>query len=295
MLEFDYIIYFSLTGLLIGFVYSLVALGVTIIYGIINIPDFSHGNRYMLSAYAGFLSATAFNGGLAGYLFAIIVAACVGALIAMMSYVLVYRRIESGPHITAFIAALGILMILEGVARATFGTQYYIIQSPYDFTIALSSLRIEAHKLVVLSASIIAICLLLIFLEKTTTGIALGATAQSPLGAKLVGINTNNMTLLAFGISGALAGYAATLIAPITMIYPTMGAELNLKAFVICVVGGLGNIPGTFLSGLILGLTESLFGAFIDMKWKNLVAFVILVLILCIKPEGIFTKRGRKA
>ncbi len=161
--------------------------------------------------------------------------------------------------------------------------------------VVIGALRINAQRLVVLFCSIAAIASLLYFLKRTTTGIALEAVAQSPIGAKLVGINTDKMTLIAFAIAGALAGFAAALIAPITLVYPIMGAELNLKAFVICVVGGLGNIPGAIAGGLVLGIVESLYGGYFDIRWKNLVAFGILVAILVLKPEGLFGRKERRA
>jgi len=296
MIDVNYFLGVLVGGLVVGFIYALTALGITIIYGILHIPDFSHGNRYMIGAYAGFVAST-----IAGsmvelsYLAAIIASIAVSSAIAVLSYLLVYKRLLSAPHITSFIAAIGLLMLLEGIALAVFGPRYQRIYTPFDYMIVLGELRIHAHRIVILLASIAAIVALFYFLRRTITGTALEAVAQSTVGAKLVGINTDRITLIAFAIAGALAGYAAALIAPITLVYPIMGAELNLKAFVICVVGGLGNIPGAIAGGLVLGVVESLYGGFFDIRWKNLVAFGILVAILIVKPEGLFGKRERRA
>ncbi|MEM1578076.1 MAG: branched-chain amino acid ABC transporter permease [Archaeoglobaceae archaeon] len=294
MVEASYLATSIVGGFVIGFIYSIVALGITIIYGILHIPDFSHGNRYMLGAYAGFATAMAVANGFS-YFSAILAAILASALIALASYRLVYKKLHDAPHITSFIAAIGLLLLLEGVALAIFGPRYQSLNTPFDYVVNVGGLRINFHRIVVLIASVLAIAALFIFLKKTVTGVALEATAQSPIGARLVGIKTEKMTMLAFILAGALAGYSAALIAPITYVYPTMGAELNLKAFVICVVGGLGNIPGAIVGGLLLGLIEALFGSFVAIKWKGLVAFAILVAILCLKPEGLFGKRVRRA
>ncbi|AAB90410.1 MULTISPECIES: branched-chain amino acid ABC transporter permease [Archaeoglobus] len=296
MIEINYFMNLLLGGLVVGFIYALTALGITIIYGILQIPDFSHGNRYMIGAYAGFLAASVAGSMLEiSYVAAILGAVAVSSVIAVLSYLFVYKRLLSAPHITSFIAAIGLLMLLEGFALAVFGPRYQRIHTPFDYMVVIGALRINAQRLIVLFCSIAAIASLLYFLRRTVTGIALEAVAQSPIGAKLVGINTDKMTLIAFAIAGALAGFAAALIAPITLVYPIMGAELNLKAFVICVVGGLGNIPGAIAGGLVLGIVESLYGGYFDIRWKNLVAFGILVAILILKPEGLFGKKERRA
>lgn len=296
MIEINYFVSLLLNGLIAGFIYSLIALGITIIYGILSIPDFSHGNRYMIGAYAGFV-ATTFVVGMVetGYIAAIISATAISLVIAVLSFLFVYKRLLKTSHITSFIAAIGLLMVLEGVALAVFGPRYQRIPTPFDYILVIGELRINAHRLLILIGSISAVATLFYFLKRTATGIALEAVAQSPIGAKLVGINTDRITLIAFALAGALAGYAAALIAPITLVYPIMGAELNLKAFVICVVGGLGNIPGAIAGGLILGVAESLYGGYFDIRWKNLVAFGILVAILIMKPEGLLGKRERRA
>ncbi|WP_086975750.1 branched-chain amino acid ABC transporter permease [Archaeoglobus fulgidus] len=296
MIEINYFMNLLLGGLVVGFIYALTALGITIIYGILQIPDFSHGNRYMIGAYAGFLAVSVAGSMLEiSYVAAILGAVAVSSVIAVLSYLFVYKRLLSAPHITSFIAAIGLLMLLEGFALAVFGPRYQRIHTPFDYMVVIGALRINAQRLIVLFCSIAAIASLLYFLRRTVTGIALEAVAQSPIGAKLVGINTDKMTLIAFAIAGALAGFAAALIAPITLVYPIMGAELNLKAFVICVVGGLGNIPGAIAGGLVLGIVESLYGGYFDIRWKNLVAFGILVAILILKPEGLFGKKERRA
>ncbi|WP_290726528.1 branched-chain amino acid ABC transporter permease [Archaeoglobus sp.] len=296
MIEINYFINVLIGGLVVGFIYALTALGITIIYGILQIPDFSHGNRYMLGAYAGFLAASIAGNMLEiSYIAAILAAVAVSALVGVLSYLLVYRRLLDAPHITSFIAAIGLLMLLEGFALAVFGPRYQHIHTPFDYMVLVGALRISAQRLVILLSSIATIAFLFYFLKRTITGIALEAVAQSPIGARLVGINTDKITLIAFAIAGALAGFAAALIAPITLVYPIMGAELNLKAFVICVVGGLGNIPGAIAGGLVLGIVESIYGGYFDIRWKNLVAFGILVAILILKPEGLFGKKERRA
>jgi len=152
---------------------------------------------------------------------------------------------------------------------------------------------VTLQRLLVILGAALLILLLQLFLKRTWIGATIEAVAQSPEGAQLVGISIDRVSSLTFGLGTALAAAAATLIAPIFLVYPTMGSILNLKAFVVIIIGGMGSIPGAVIGGLMLGLTEALGGGFISTDYKDIFAFGALVTFLTFRPMGLFGKGAR--
>jgi branched-chain amino acid transport system permease protein len=277
-------------GLVLGSVYSLVALGITLIYGIMQLPNFAHGHLYMLGAYLTLFMMTMYG---FHYWPAILVSVAVLVLIGMLLERLVFRPLHNAPHINSMIAAVGVMLFIEALARKMWGSDYHRLDSPYEDAISLFGLTITQQRLIIIIAAIVLMIGLNLFLKRTVIGSTIEAMAQNREGAFLVGINANKVSLLTFGIASGLAAAAASLAAPINLVYPSMGAMVNLKAFVIIVLGGMGSIPGAVLGGYILGLAESISGTYINSEYKDLAAFVILVLILTLKPTGLFAKEAR--
>jgi branched-chain amino acid transport system permease protein len=167
------------------------------------------------------------------------------------------------------------------------------MQTPYTGIIDLAGVTAPVQRLLIIAAAFGLMVLLQLFLKKTVTGSTIIAMAQNRDGASLVGIDANRVAMLTFAISGVLAAVAATLYAPINLVYPAMGNLVITKAFVIIILGGMGSVPGAIVGGLIIGFAES-FGAFyISTDYKDIIAFVLLVLILSVRPQGIFTKGAR--
>ncbi|MFC4769004.1 branched-chain amino acid ABC transporter permease [Effusibacillus consociatus] len=277
-------------GLVLGSIYSLVALGITLIYGIMHLPNFAHGHLYMLGAYLTFLMMTLYG---FSYWPAILVSVAALVVIGMLLERLVFRPLQNAPHINMMIAAVGVMLFIEATARKMWGSDYQRLDSPYDGVINLFGLTITEQRLIVIVSAIALMVGLNLFLKRTVIGSTIEAMAQNREGAFLVGINANKVSLLTFAIASGLAAAAASLAAPINLVYPSMGAMVNLKAFVIIVLGGMGSIPGAVLGGYILGLAESMSGTYINSEYKDLAAFVLLVLILTVKPTGLFAKEAR--
>jgi len=274
-------------GVMLGSTYAIVALGLTLVFGILHIPNFAHGHLYMLGAYVSFFLMTLYG---FGFWTALVASVIILGLIGMLIERVVYRPLRDRPHINSFISAVGALIILETSVIVFWGPQGRRIPNPYPGIVDVLGITMSYQRLLVILAAIVLIALLQLFIKKTTPGITIEAVAQNREGAMLVGVNVNWVSSLTFAISTATAAGAACLVAPIFMISPTMGALLGMKAFVIVILGGLGSIPGAILGGYILGILEAVGGGYLSAAYKDVYAFGALILILSIRPTGLFGK-----
>jgi len=274
-----------LNGLTLGGIYSLVALGLTLVYGILHVPNFAHGAFYMAGAFVSFhlMNAWGFN-----YWLAMLGSAAAVAALATLSERLVFHPLRHNPGLHPMIAAIGVLLFLEAGAQALWGADFQRMQTPYTGILDLGGVTAPVQRLLIIGAAFSLMVVLHLFLTRTVRGSTIIAMAQNREGASLVGIDANKVSMLTFAISGVLAAVAATLYAPINLVYPGMGNLVITKAFVIIILGGMGSVPGAIVGGLIIGFAES-FGAFyISTDYKDIIAFVLLVVILSIRPQGIF-------
>lgn len=286
----DLILQQFLNGLTLGGVYGLVALGLTLVYGILHVPNFAHGAFYMAGAYVAFylISALGIN-----YWVAMAGAAAVVAVLAVVADRLVFHPLRNSPGLHHMIAAIGILLFLESAAQAIWGADFHRMETPFTGILNFAGLVLPSQRLLIIGAAFALVVALHLFLTKTVTGATIIAMAQNRDGAALVGIDPNRVAMLTFAISGVLAAVAAALYAPINLVYPGMGHLVITKAFVIIVLGGMGSVPGAIVGGLIIGFAEA-FGAFyISTDYKDIIAFVLLVAILSVRPEGLFAKGVR--
>ncbi|RSK27357.1 branched-chain amino acid ABC transporter permease [Bacillus sp. HMF5848] len=276
-----------LNGLTIGSVYSLVALGLTLVFGILHIPNFAHGAFYMIGAYATLLIMT--NLGV-HYWLAVILSILIVGLLGVLSERLIFHRLGNADPLRIMVAAIGILLFFESLAHLIWGADYQRMTTPYGSPVSFFGITVTAQRILIIVAAVILMVLLHVFLKRTLTGRAIMAMAQNREGAFLVGINANFVAMLTFFIAGGLAAAAASLASPINLVYPTMGNLVIMKAFVIIIIGGMGSIPGAIVGGYLLGLSESLGATYISNDYKDLIAFILLVIILTAKPTGLFTK-----
>lgn len=279
-----------LNGLTLGGVYSLVALGLTLVYGILHVPNFAHGAFYMAGAYAAFFLMNSLG---LNYWIAMAGAAAVTAVIAVLAERLVFHPLRNAPGLHHMIAAIGILLFLESGAQVIWGADFHRMPTPYNGIMNFSGLIMPVQRLLIVIAAFGLMVGLHLFLKKTVTGATIIAMAQNRDGAALVGIDANRVAMLTFAISGVLAAVAATLYAPINLVYPSMGNLVITKAFVIIVLGGMGSVPGAIVGGLVIGFAEAFGGFYISTDYKDIIAFVLLVAILSVRPEGLFTKGTR--
>jgi branched-chain amino acid transport system permease protein len=278
-----------LNGLTLGGIYSLVALGLTLVYGILHVPNFAHGAFYMAGAFVSFHLMQTWG---VNYWLAMAGSAACVAVIAVLAERLVFHPLRAASGLHPMIAAIGVLLFLEAAAQAIWGADFHRMQTPYTGILDLGGVTAPVQRLMIIGAAFALMIALHLFLTRTVLGSTIIASAQNRDGASLVGIDPNKVSMLTFAISGVLAAVAATLYAPINLVYPAMGHLVITKAFVIIILGGMGSVPGAIAGGLIIGFAES-FGAFyVSTDYKDIIAFVLLVAILSFRPEGLFVKKA---
>ena len=287
--EMDVFLQQVLNGLTLGGIYGLVALGLTLVYGIMHVPNFAHGGFYMIGAFVALHAMVAWSW---GYWSAMVMAAVTVAVLGIVSERLVFHPLRKASPLHPKIASIGLLLFLEAGAQALWGADFQRMPTPYSSVIDLAGLTAPAQRLLIIGAAFALMVALHLFLTRTTTGSTIIAMAQNREGASLVGIDANRVAMMTFAISGALAAVAATLYAPINLVYPAMGQLVITKAFVIIILGGMGSIPGAVLGGLIIGFAESFGAYYISTDYKDIIAFALLVIILSFRPQGLFAKRG---
>jgi branched-chain amino acid transport system permease protein len=276
-----------LNGLVVGSLYALVALGLALIYGTMQVPNFAHGHLYMLGAYVAFFGVTVAH---VGYWPSMLLAIVVLALVGILLERFVFRPLSNAPEVNTIIAAVGVLFFLQTLAQVWFGGDYRVFPSPYDKVVHFAGLVATQQQLIIIVAAAVLMVALFWFLKRTLTGATIEAVAQNRAGAALVGIDTNRVSMMVFAISAGLAAAAATLIASISLISPSMGFTVILKAFAIIVLGGMGSVPGAIIGAYILAFAESFAGTYISSNYQDAIAFGVLVLILTFKPTGLFAK-----
>ncbi len=278
-----------LNGLTLGGIYGLVALGLTLVYGILHVPNFAHGGFYMIGAFVAFQAMVAWSW---GYWAAMLVAAVAVAVLGIVSERLIFHPLRKASPLHPKIASIGLLLFLEAGAQALWGADFQRMPTPYTSIVEMGGITAPAQRLLIIVAAFALMVALHLLLTRTTTGSTIIAMAQNREGASMVGIDANRVSMLTFAISGVLAAVAATLYAPINLVYPAMGHLVITKAFVIIILGGMGSIPGAVLGGLIIGFAESFGAYYISTDYKDIIAFVLLVVILSLRPQGLFAKRS---
>jgi branched-chain amino acid transport system permease protein len=274
-------------GIALGSVYALVALGLTLVYGVLKVPNFAHGSLYMVGAYVVYVMLTGLQ---APYVIAIAASVvAIGVLGALME-VAVFQHLEGKSGVHMMIAALGVLFFLEGTADVIWGPDFRPVPTPFDGVVSAFGINITEQRILVIVAAVLTMVGLYYLLKRTLIGMSIEALAQDREGALLVGIDTRRVAILTFAISGVLAAVAGSLIAPLVLVFPLMGAVVILKAFVIVILGGMGSVPGAIIGGFLLALAETMAGTYVAFAFSELIAFALLVAVLVFRPTGLFRK-----
>lgn len=280
-----------LNGLSVGSIYALVALGYTMVYGIIKLINFAHGELYMLGAYMTYVGMTRFHLPFVGAIvFSVLVTCILGYLIERIAY----RPLRKSTRVSALITAIGVSILLQYTVIYIFGADT-ISFPPVTLIpdVMVGSVLIKGPQILIFVVTIVSLITLQYIVYRTNLGRAMRAVSLDPEAAGLMGINVNRTIALTFVIGSALAAIAGGLIG---MYYnsmsPTMGVTIGLKAFIAAVFGGIGLLPGAVLGGFLIGLIETLFVALNFSLWRDAVVYVILIIILLVKPSGLLGKNG---
>ncbi len=277
-----------LNGLAIGSVYTLVALGLTVVFGILGIAHFAHGSLAMFGGYLTFVLSTTVG---LPFFAAIALAMPVGAIMGMLIERLAYRPVRDAPHINAFIIALGLTMMLEGGNLLLFGADQVIIKTPYQQVFEFGGMFVSQLRVVVFITSVSLVALVTLLLLKTKTGKSVRAVAQNRHAAVLMGVNVNLVSSVVFGISSAMGVAAGALIGALLALAPGVGESFAVKGFAVLILGGLGSLPGAIVGGLVLGVSESLAAGFLSSAYKDVISFLVMILVLLVMPQGLLGKK----
>ena len=281
-----------INGLHIGSIYALIALGYTMVYGIVKLINFAHGDIIMVGAYVSLLLIT--NSGLPYYL-AIPITMVFCAVLGVVIERLAYKPLRSAPRISVLITAIGVSMFLQNLAQLIFSAT----PKPYPSTVistrslSLGGLTVNLLTLVTLGVSIVLMFGLSAFVRFTKTGKAMRAVSEDMGASQLMGINVNNTISITFAIGSALAAIGAVLYCmAYPLVSPTMGSLPGLKAFIAAVFGGIGILPGAMIGGFVMGIAESLTKSYISSQMSDAVVYGILIIMLLVKPTGLLGKRA---
>lgn len=274
------------SGLAVGCVYALVALGMTVLYRATTVVNFGHGQFFMLGAFTVYM---------AHHHYAMPYAASIPAAVLLMAVVgmgierVLIRPLRDAPHMSLAMMTVAFSFFIKGVARFFYGRD--IIQLPpllQGPPVMFAGVVLLPQDIVVIVVSLAVVAGFFLFFQRTRTGKIIQAASQNPKGAALVGIDLPSFHLVMWGTAAVIGGLAGILIAPMTLIYPDMGDQLLVRAFAAMTLGGFGSLPGAVVGGLALGLCENLMGGYVSSALVEIAAFLIIIAVLLLRPQGLF-------
>jgi len=286
-------------GLAVGAIYALIALGYTMVYGVLKLINFAHGELFTIGSYLGLtlLTSLGLSGLFGPVLGVLLLAAMVMGLVAVVGALLertAYRPLRESPRLSAVVSALGASIFFQNAVMLIYGArlQVYPLGILPRTAVNLFGLYLPLVKLLILLASVVIMTALYLYIHKTKIGTAIRAAAIDQGAARLMGIDVDRVILIVFLIGPALGGAAGLMVGLLYgQINFTMGWVYGLKAFTAAILGGIGNIPGAMVGGILLGVIEAMGAAYISIAWKDAIAFVVLILILIVRPTGLLGER----
>ncbi len=277
-----------ISGILVGGVYALIGIGLTIIFGVMRIINFAHGDIMMIGMYLAYNLFT-----LCGIDPFVSVILCIPIMFLFGSFlqlVFINRILNSLPQ-NQILLTIGLGLIMSNTMMLAYTSDYKILTTSYSSgSINLAGISVSEPLAISFIITVALTVLLYLFLMKTDMGQAIRATAQDRDAAQLMGINVKKMSMIAFGLGAAMAGTAGALISPTYYIFPQIGSTFTLKAFVITVLGGMGSVIGATIGGIIIGVAESMGALYISSGWKEVLVYVLFLLVLLFKPSGLLGK-----
>jgi branched-chain amino acid transport system permease protein len=281
----DQLVQQIVNGLLIGFIYSLIAIGLTLIWGVMNIVNFAHGDFLMLGMFTSFWLYTLYG---VDPLFSIPVCTALLFVLGLLIYRYIVSKVMKGPMLAQLVVTFGISIFLANLAVFLWTPDFRLIEKPLlHGTWDIGDIKLSVPKFVATIGSVIVSLFVFLFLRKTKTGKAILATEMDREAALLMGINTERINSISFALGSALVGVAGAFLSTYYYIYPQVGGTFGLIAFCVVALGGFGSIEGAFIAGIIVGLTQTLGGFFIDPAYKYAIVFLIYLITVWIRPQGL--------
>jgi branched-chain amino acid transport system permease protein len=283
-----------INGLNLGAIYALIALGYTMVYGILQLINFAHSEVYMVGAFAAYYGAGLLGlndkPGWSSFFIVLFIAMVVCSILGVCIERFAYRALRNAPKLNVLITAIGVSLLLQNSGQVVFGADPKLFPEILRDRplFSFGEVQVQLFDITILLVALVAMAGLNYFIQKTKTGMAIRAVSFSPRSATLMGINVNFIISVTFVIGSSLAGIGAVLVGlKYPKIDPLMGMLFGLKAFVAAVLGGIGNLPGAVLGGLLMGLSEELVVAYLSSTYRDALAFGLLIFILLFKPAGL--------
>jgi len=278
-------------GLIIGIIYALVASGLSLLFGVLNIVNFAHGEFYMIGAMLAYFASAQLGFTYWPMVIAVVITSlCIGVVL----YELLLSKLQNSEIERSVLATLGLTMVLQNGAIFLFSTTPRMVQTEYSFQLAsFAGLDVPVTRLIAAGLAVLAFAGISWALYATQTGRAIRGVSQNRDAALMVGINPKSVSRLAVAVAIALAGLAGAALAPIYAVHPTMGFAFIFKAFAIVIIGGLGNFQGAIVAALIIGLVESFAGSLLSMVIADVLSFSTMLLVLMFRPEGLLGRGVR--
>lgn len=279
-----------INGLMMGSIYMLVALGMVLIYGVMHVLNFAHGVLFAVGAYVCYFIFSKLT---ASYALAVVLSMAVLAFFGVVLEHAVFRPLRGNLR-NQVIASLGLILAIENTVIWIWGPNALQLRIPATSSIvSLGELRFNLHLLVVIAVTLFVVLALFLFLKFTKLGTAIRATSQSAEAALVVGIPVERVHRFTFALSAALAALGGALLGPLFLVFPTMGDEPLVKGLAGIVLGGMGSVPGAVIGALLIGIVEAVSTLYFPTDYRNSVAFMVIVLVLLVRPQGLFGVRVR--
>lgn len=278
-----------INGLALGGVYALIAIGWTVVFGIVGLINWTHGEVFMIGAFAGYLVITTYH---VNFFVALVVAMFFGGLVAYLIERLAYRPLRTGPKLALFITALGASIFIRNLAAIIWEPQSRAYPATFEASVMTwqlgsTVLTINTLQIMIFAVTLVIMAFLQWFITRTMMGKAMLAASQDLEAVSLMGVDVNRLITITFWVSGMLGGAAGVLVGVLYAIDPMMGAMAGLKGWAVAVLGGVGSISGAMVAGLLLGVIENISTTFISSGYRDAIAFVIMIATLVIKPTGL--------
>lgn len=279
-----------LDGLMLGGVYAVISIGLTLVFGVISIVNFAQAQFLMLGMYVAYFAWRRLGvDPIVGSLLAFAIVFCLGYVIQQQ----LIRRVLKAPEVAQIFLTVGILIVVENLALIFFGSEYKSVQTWYQSeSLEFLGLIISMPYGIAFCASVLAGLAIWWLLTKTWWGRTVRATAQDPMAAKLMGIDPDRVYRVAFGLGVGLTAFGGAIILPYLTVSPAAGEQFSVLMFTVVVLGGLGNVLGAVVGGLAVGVIQSISGLYLPLQLQNLVLFVVFILTLALRPEGLLRKKS---
>jgi branched-chain amino acid transport system permease protein len=278
-------------GLVLGATYALLGIGLTLIFGIMRVVNFAHGELYTLGAYVAFAVVSLFN---LNFFYSLLVVAGVGFLFGAIVEYLLLRRRDLASVDEVMLIMIGVMIIMQNAELLIWGGVAKVVPSPFSQNpLIFGSVSVSPIRLFVLAVAVLLLVIFYLLIERSRLGMSMRATFQDKDAAKIVGVNVSRIYTLTFALGSSMAALAGALLSPIFVVNPTMGDLASLKAFAIVILGGLGNLAGAAIGGFALAMIEELGAGYVSTAYRDALGFLVILFVIILRPQGLFSAKER--